>query len=379
MAEDVFLHIGAPKTGTSYLQLTSWQNRDLLAEAGVDLPLGRRQLQFDAVADMRGGIWSKGKIRATWAELVESTRGIEKRALVSEELLCATPREKIGPLVESLQPARVHVLLTARDIGRQVPAEWQQAVRARSPYRYGPWLAALRDDAGRAFWESQDPSQVLARWLPFVPAEQVHLVTVPPSGAPSGELWNRFASVIGLPEDLPLRELTHQNPSLGVHEAEILRRVNERLGAQLPMRDPYIEVVRDHLMRPVLFREDSELRLGVPDEHIGWINDRSREIRDAVGALGVNVVGTPDDLVSDVRSGGAFPDDLTTEELLDASVDTLIGILVHIEKDVLPELRKSRIATRRLRSRLRVARARSVRKDVPAATSRTWFGGLRRR
>ncbi len=41
MANRVFLHVGTPKTGTTYLQTVMWANRDKLAEQGLLLPLRR--------------------------------------------------------------------------------------------------------------------------------------------------------------------------------------------------------------------------------------------------------------------------------------------------------------------------------------------------
>ena len=39
-----------------------WRNREVLEEQGVFLPLGRRRAHFDAVAYLRGGIWTDGAI-----------------------------------------------------------------------------------------------------------------------------------------------------------------------------------------------------------------------------------------------------------------------------------------------------------------------------
>ena len=76
--------------------------------------------------------------RETWDELADDVKARPGTALVSEELLCGSPPEHIERVLESLAPVPVHVILAARDIGRQVPAEWQQSLR-------GP----VRDDVRR--------------------------------------------------------------------------------------------------------------------------------------------------------------------------------------------------------------------------------------
>jgi len=40
VAERVFLHVGAPKSGTTFLQTVMWENREGLAERGVLIPGG---------------------------------------------------------------------------------------------------------------------------------------------------------------------------------------------------------------------------------------------------------------------------------------------------------------------------------------------------
>ena len=43
MAERVYLHVGLPKTATTYLQTILWANRDALEEQGVRLPGSSRR------------------------------------------------------------------------------------------------------------------------------------------------------------------------------------------------------------------------------------------------------------------------------------------------------------------------------------------------
>ena len=43
MAARVYLHVGLPKTATTYLQTILWANRDALEQQGVRLPGGSRR------------------------------------------------------------------------------------------------------------------------------------------------------------------------------------------------------------------------------------------------------------------------------------------------------------------------------------------------
>ena len=99
----------------------------------------------------------------------------------------------------SFPDKEVHVVLTARDLGRQIPAEWQERVKHRGRRDYVAFLKALhrnynRTDWTMPFWGVQHLPRILATWGADLPPERVHLVTVPPSGAPRDLLWKRFAS-----------------------------------------------------------------------------------------------------------------------------------------------------------------------------------------
>ena len=54
MAERVFLHIGLPKTGTTFLQTTMWHNRAQLEAQGFLYPGAKRMDHYHASQDVRG-------------------------------------------------------------------------------------------------------------------------------------------------------------------------------------------------------------------------------------------------------------------------------------------------------------------------------------
>ncbi len=322
MADRVFLHIGAAKTGTSYLQLLLWNNRDALREQGIYLPLRKRRHHFDAVADLRGGEWANKPISRTWDQMAARVSKLQGTAVISEELLCATPPEGIERIMTTLAPAEVHVVLTARDIGRQVPAEWQQLVRARGVSTYDYFVDHLREHPTTAFWNIQDPVGVYGRWGPFLGPGRFHLVSVPPRGNPASLLWERFATVIGADPTMALAPSLNQNESLGLVETELLRRFNDQLGDAFPMRAPYIEVVRRWVTRPALMGADNE-RIGVPAQHVDWLRERSEEMVRQVEALTgeLDLVGEASDLFAgDITLADRAPGDISDTELLERAL-----------------------------------------------------------
>jgi len=325
-ASAIYLHIGAPKTGTSFLQRMIWLNKEELRAQGFFFPPGNRRMQFDAVADLRGGIWADKELAATWDLVVERAHLNEGVALISEELLCGTPPEQIERIVTSLAPIPVHVIHAARDFARQVPAEWQQSLRARSSITYEDYLDRLRDEPEQAFWQVQDPVKVHRRWGEFLEPGRFHVLTVPPPGSDPKLLWQRFCSIVGFDPDVPNAPEGMQNPSLGLAEAELLRRFNDRIGDRFPMRDRYIRVVRDNLMRDGLFTAPSPGKIGVPAPYVPWVTERSQQMVDELAALAaeVDVVGDPADLAANIVDAVRLPSEISDAELLEAALDAWV-------------------------------------------------------
>src|SRR5499427_5714403 len=109
-----FLHIGEPKTGTTFLQQVMWRNRDAVAAQGVVLPGHHPQDHFRASQDLRGiqklasdpaGSWT-----GEWEILAHQARQAGQVAVISHELFSAADEEQADRAVGSLLPAEVHVV-----------------------------------------------------------------------------------------------------------------------------------------------------------------------------------------------------------------------------------------------------------------------------
>ena len=356
MADRVFLHIGAPKTGTSYIQLMLWQHRAQLEESGVFLPLDGRRRQFDAVADLRGGMWRTDAPGSTWEQLVQDTHKRPGTAVVSEELLCATPANGVERAVRSFGETEVHVVLGARDLVRQIPAEWQQAVRARSPVDYLTWVQRLADDEDASFWQVQDPARVFARWSSAVSADRFHLITVPPSGTTHRVLWQRFCSVLGIDGQPFDQEPTSHNQSLGVLETELLRRVNATLGDRFPLRHPYDRAVRAQFTQPVLRSREQSERIAFPEQYRDWVADRAQQLVADLDAAGCQVIGSTAELIPSEPADGAQPGEVDLEELLALAVSSIVDLIATVDEARTRQRQLSREgrAARRRARRLRI-------------------------
>ena len=158
----------------------------------------------------------------------------------------------------SFPDREVHVVLTARDLGRQIPAEWQERVKHRGGREYADVPQGAAEELPRAptgrcgSGGSSTCPRILASWGAGLPPERVHLVTVPPAGAPRDLLWERFAGVVGLDPHAAYAESETTNASLGGAEVTMLRRLNIELAEPSVPRETYVEWVRETIVKEVL-------------------------------------------------------------------------------------------------------------------------------
>ena len=85
----VFLHIGAPKTGTTYLQNVLWSNRSTLLQAGVLYPGLSKDAQFHAAMDLRQAYFQEHlnpAVPGAWERLVAQARAWRGDVVISHEL-----------------------------------------------------------------------------------------------------------------------------------------------------------------------------------------------------------------------------------------------------------------------------------------------------
>ena len=326
MASRVFLHIGLPKTGTTYLQSVLWGSRRVLARDGYLLPgSGHREHLWAALELQERPHLAKRHPRApgTLARLVAAVERHRGPAVLTHEFMCGAGREQARRLVESLAPAEVHVVVTARDTLGMLTAGWAEYVKNGGTRS----LADMRGDRlggnGEFGWRTWDLAGVLRRWGRHVPPEQVHVLPMPGPGAPRDQHWRNFAGVLGLDPDRYDAPSQPSNPALGVVQVELLRRVNPHL---TDFRKPVDRGtwIRGYLAEGHLVRQEGE-RLGAEDDQVADCRERADRAVAIIERRGYHVVGdlaalrVPADLPARPRPGA-----VSDAELL-ASASTLVA------------------------------------------------------
>jgi hypothetical protein len=303
MTRTVFLHIGAPKTGTTYLQDRLTLNATRLADHGVHFParspvVSPGLFQFRAALDLLGQDWGgpSGHAEGNWEALVRRIRRRSGSVIVSHEILAPARPDAVARAMSDLHGSEVHVVYTARDLARQLPAAWQESIKQGRKWRYRRFLAkAHRGHTwfSRAF----DIPAVLGTWGTHVPPENIHLVTVPKRRAGAGDdpLWNRFCEATRIDPAWAPEHSHRANESLGVAEAAVLRGLNKRLDRQTRREAPYDALIREMLAEQALVGRESR-RIVLPPDDFDWVEERTGRWLEWIEQSGIDVVGDLDDL-----------------------------------------------------------------------------------
>jgi hypothetical protein len=334
----VTLHIGASKTGTSFIQTVLMNSRSTLRDLGVLWPGDSWRDVVKAVHGLRG---VGGCSYDRWSELVDEIDRWEGDALLSMEFLSMAKPEAVERAVESLSGHRVRIVLTMRDLGRTVPAQWQETVQTGSSWTYAEYLAGLTDrkprstEAGQHFWRKHDYVRILSTWREHISNDDVLLVTVPPQGSASHLLWERFCAAAGLPPDR-FDATIRVNESLGAHSAEVMRHVMA-CAAVAGVEKPTRRVMKEVLAKGILSsRKPEEPTLVLPDRYQEWTIERGRRMINQLTELGPVVIGDLEDLVPQFRKSSspttADPSAASADELLTAAATGLVGLSTEVAR-----------------------------------------------
>jgi hypothetical protein len=335
MARVVYLHVGAPKTGTTYLQDRLALNRASLARHGVQYPLGLNASHFRPALDLLQMPWGglQEDVDGEWDGLIGRVRRSSGKVLVSHEILAAAKPSQVKQAMAGLEDGEVHLVYSARDLARQIPAEWQEAVKHQRKIGFGGFLkqvqTAKRTKATLWFWRVQGLPDVLTRWSRGLPPERVHLVTVPPPGAPRDLLWQRYCRAFGLDPAWAPEESERENVSIGAAETLLIRRLNRRLRRAGFPSSEYRRLIREVVVHQTLAQRPDMTKVTLPPRAYPWAAEVAEEWIEWVEGSGIDVVGDVADLrpvppPEDQR--WSDPDRPRRPEMIDAAMDALVAL-----------------------------------------------------
>lgn len=347
MAEQVFIHIGLPKTATTYLQTIMWGARDQMGVEGVLVPGKERRDHLWASRLVRGEAardQPDPRAESAWDRLCAEIQEWPDRAVLSHEFFAAATAEQAQAMVDRLQPAEVHLVVTAREPLGLFAAGWQESLKNCATAPMSEFSTKESGSPAAIWnWRTLDLTLVLRRWGPTVPAARVHVLPLPRAGAPRETIWHRFADTVGMDSHDYDLSGSFPNASMGVVEAETLRRVNEHLVS----RNELVSALeRGNYLRTFLADERLVPREGARywplPEQVEDCRLRGRRAEAFVREQGFHVVGDPADLlVPDELPDRRRADSVTDTEVAEAATD-LIAVLLTDVRDLRRQLSRAR-------------------------------------
>lgn len=334
----VLLHIGAMKTGTTYVQNLLKANRKALKKQGWLVPAG--PLVTVGVREVMGltDAGRKAVKGATpkWDKVVRQAKSWEGAgSLVSMEFLSYAGPDRARAVIESFGADRVHVVLTVRDAAGALPSQWQSYSRNGGEFAWPDFARAITGERGkrrsaavRTFHRTQDIPRMLEVWGALLPSSRLTVVTVPGRGSPRDELWNRFCSAAGVDSTATtVDEAAFGNPQLGYGSVELLRRINAA-GLKQVRPSAYRKVVRHVARNHLIALRDDESRPGLDRETAEFAADLNRRTLAAIKEHAI-LIGSPDELATEVDLSG-LPDEpapVGEDEVARAAEAARLGML----------------------------------------------------
>ena len=353
MDRRLYVHVGAPKSGTTYLQSRLLANRRALQQHGLTYPLGPGRdprVHYRAALDVVGrdhGLDGR-VVEGAWPRLLRLVRRCRGDVVLGHEVLSSADAEQAERVLADLAAtgSEVHVVMTARDLARELAGGWQEMVKFGSRRSFAAYLERARD--GRLdFQRSFDPTRVLSNWGADLPSSRRHLVTAPPQG-PADVLWQRYLQALGADASWAPAPAAQANASIGVPQARLLRRLNKRLGAETRRGGAYASLVEDVLVPALADRDAPRISLG-PDHH-DWVARRTEDWVRWLTDSGVTVHGDLEDLrpappdPDRLDPDGRMPDLVAT-----AALDAVEALLDELRTRPRPLTSRVRSAVGRLR------------------------------
>ena len=239
--QEILLHIGPHKTGTTGLQQAALRAQTALEQQGrIYLhDEGREQLNTSAIKFLRTSgdrhfLGSENSLAHTslYRILKSAKRG---KLILSSEHFCRYQDVQIHDLrmlLEEIYPGvNIKVLITLRPLAKIIPGEWQQFVRAQIMPSLDEWVQlVLREQPteahGRTFRQRHSHDQLVLRWAAEFGKENLSVIIADDKNPEF--LFRAFEQLIGVWEGtLVMRRLA--NESLTLQEAEAVRAAHDAM------------------------------------------------------------------------------------------------------------------------------------------------------
>jgi hypothetical protein len=300
----LILHVGFHKSGTSALQESLHIQRQELLDLGVHYPyIGRKAHHRIAWAltqkpwgwKTRGG--ETTPYRHFSRIITRINRSNVAKIVLSTEFFSELTSEQIQKLKSAVKNRDVKIVFTIRPLAKLLASSYQQYLKYGIKADYDKWLHSIFDEPGVAkltptFWKRHLHAEVVERWCDAYGAESVTVIVADETRPEF--LYEAFNNCLELPEGLLKAQPTGTNRSLSLEEVSLLLEINNKFPKERKWEE-YLYFVRQGLVRNLTdyipVREGSS-KLLTPKWAVDAANEIGNQSVEKISQLGVNVVGS---------------------------------------------------------------------------------------
>jgi hypothetical protein len=307
----LILHVGFHKSGTSALQESLHIQRQELLEFGISYPAigytGRKAHHRIAWAltqkpwgwKTRGG--ETTPYRHFSRIIGRINRSKVQKIVLSTEFFSELTAEQIQKIKLAVKNREVKIFFTIRPLAKILASSYQQYLKYGIKADYEKWLHAVLDEPGVAkltptFWKRHQHAEVIQRWSDVFGPESVTLIVADETRPDF--LYEAVNSYLKLPEGLLKAQPTGTNRSLSMEEVSLLLEINNRFPKDRPWKE-YLFFVRQGLVRNLTDHipvAANSTKLLTPK----WAIDKANEIGnasiEAIKSMQIEVRGSLDSL-----------------------------------------------------------------------------------
>lgn len=374
MARRIFLHLGPPKTGTTFLQNLLYANQQALQEQGIQV-VGTQAEHHQAANELmsRAARRSREVPHGAWARLRSKVSAFEGDTLLSCERYSLLEASQVRLVHDAFPDHELHVVFTLRDATAVLPSRWQERVKNGGTISWSQFCARVTKDP-RFLQNMLRAAQPLTAWSTVLPRDRVHVVTVPPAGSSRTLLLERFCEVVGADSTrLDTLEARRANTSMDLAGTELVRRINDEKGLRLSPHVQHSEI-KTYLADGALAARRDRLRPRLTEAAFDAARRESEALVERIREGGYPVVGDLADLTSaKPPSPEDHVADVPPEQLVEVALEAVAALAGRSFE------RRRRIAELERRAGGATDRVRSGVRRLPAGITRRLPASVRRR
>ncbi len=234
MVQEIFLHCGYPKTGTTSIQAGLYKYQNIIKKKGVEY-------SFHSILDKNGKHHLASLIRrkpryrnptySKWRLRRELKHARGNIAMISDETLSLLSAPLLKELSELLDGWIIRPIFYLRRQDLFLQSLWSQAIKTGNTWiGFDEWVDLYLTDDPEAFPSMYDPNylRVLGHWAQQFGKENI-IVRPFESSQLQINVFQDIIKVIGFPNDETLHYSQHVNISPSLKTLEVIRYIGKLL------------------------------------------------------------------------------------------------------------------------------------------------------